>query len=456
MIDKIRINNKRTRKLNKIHYFSGAIIYWMSRDQRVNDNWALLYAQKLAIEYKQPLIVIFCLVPEFLDATFRQYHFMIEGLKEVEKTLEKKNIHFKLLTGPPEKELPAFIEKNNAGCLITDFDPLKIKQQWKNAIIKNLKIPVYEVDAHNIVPCWQTSPKQEYAAYTIRPKIKKNLVEFLDNFAELLNHPFILESEKLHIDWQSIYDSLKINRNVKEISWLSAGEIAAKKTLDSFISSKLQFYATKRNDPNNDALSNMSPYLHFGHISAQRIAIEVNNVNDMAESKESYLEELIIRKELSDNYCYYNKDYDNLNTIANWSKTTLNEHRKDIRVYLYSLEQLENARTHDRLWNAAQIEMIKLGKMHGYMRMYWAKKILEWTESPEQAIEYAIYLNDKYELDGRDPNGYTGIMWSIAGIHDRAWKDRPIFGKIRYMSYNGCKSKFDINNYIKKANESNL
>jgi deoxyribodipyrimidine photo-lyase len=179
--------------------------------------------------------------------------------------------------------------------------------------------------------------------------------------------------------------------------------------------------------------------------------MEVNNMPLCPETKEAFLEELIIRKELSDNYCYYCRDYDNFNGFPDWSKGSLNEHRKDKREFIYSLEEFEQAKTHDELWNAAQKEMINTGKMHGYMRMYWAKKIFEWSHTPEEAIETAIYLNDKYELDGRDPNGYTGIAWSIGGVHDRAWFDREVFGKVRYMNYNGCKSKFNVDAYIKKV-----
>jgi deoxyribodipyrimidine photo-lyase len=213
-----------------------------------------------------------------------------------------------------------------------------------------------------------------------------------------------------------------------------------------------------RNNPTRDAQSNLSPYLHFGQISAQRVALEVLKYLSLPPfaregteggiSHAAFLEELIIRRELSDNFCFYNRDYDNFEGFPDWAKKTLNKHRKDRRDYIYTVKQFEHAKTHDDLWNAAQMEMAKRGKMHGYMRMYWAKKILEWTESPEKAMEVAIYLNDQYELDGRDPNGYAGIAWSIGGVHDRAWNERPIFGKIRYMSYNGCKAKFDIKQYI--------
>lgn len=445
--------NKRTRLLKEGVENNGPVIYWMSREQRVRDNWALLFAQDLAISKKRPLAVVFCLVSRFLGASLRQFDFMIKGLEECSIELQKKNIPFVLLRGLPEEKIIKFINKVDASILITDFDPLKIKREWKQKIIDKISIPFYEVDAHNIVPIWVASDKQEFAAYTLRPKIMKQIDNFLTDYPELKKHPFNLSFEKEEYNWDEIIKHLPVNRSISKIEWILPGEKQAKKVLLDFISNKLKNYDDFRNDPNENAQSNLSPYLHFGQISSQRVAYEIKKLPINNKSKDSFLEELIVRKELSDNYCYYCNDYDNFNGFPEWAKKTLDEHRKDKREYVYSLSIFEEARTHDNLWNAAQIEMITTGKMHGYMRMYWAKKILEWTNSPEEAQEIAIYLNDKYELDGRDPNGYTGIAWSIGGVHDRAWFSKQVYGKVRYMSYNGCKNKFDINAYIKKYNK---
>ena len=230
------------------------------------------------------------------------------------------------------------------------------------------------------------------------------------------------------------------------------GEIAAKNKLD-LLRDSLAGYDEFRNDPTKDALSNLSPYFHFGHISPQRVALGIKNSSLPEQDKNSFLEEMVVRRELSDNFCEYEPNYDYFEGFHDWAKKTLNEHRNDEREYLYPKEQFEHADTHDPLWNAAQNQMMNKGKMHGYMRMYWAKKILEWSPNPEEAMQVAIDLNDKYELDGRDPNGYAGIAWSIGGIHDRAWFERPVYGKIRYMNYNGCKSKFNVKRYI-EMNES--
>ncbi len=427
---------------------NGPIVYWMQREQRVFDNWSLIYAYQEAINKNLPLIVIFNLVPSFLGATLRQYSFMLGGLKKVKNKLDDLNINFHLLYGSPEETIPEFIKESDASLLVTDFNPLKIVRRWKKYVAEKITIPFHEVDGHNIVPCRIVSNKMEYAAYSIRPKIHKLLPEFLDEYPQIKKQRG--DYYKNNIDWEKVMSNLKIDNSVKEVNWLLPGEDEAIKVLDTFIEEKFQYYADKKNDPNEDVLSNLSPYLHFGQISAQRIVLEILKRTPHCKSREVFLEELIVRRELADNFCYFNKKYDSFEGFPDWAKQTLNEHRKDKREYIYSLSELENAQTHDDLWNAAQMEMVKYGKMHGFMRMYWAKKILQWTESPEVALKYAIYLNDKYELDGRDPNGYTGIAWSIGGVHDRAWNERPIFGKIRYMNYNGCKKKFDILKYTNK------
>ena len=444
------MNVDRVRALKDGSKREGNVVYWMSRDQRVEDNWALLYAQELALQMKAPLAVIFCLVPQFLDATLRQFAFMLRGLEQVEKSLKDLKISFFLLRGWPQKEIPKFVMENKVTMLVTDFDPLRIKRQWKGEVADKLDIPLYEVDTRNIVPCWVASPKQEYGAYTLRPKIHRYLPDFLEKFPKVRAHPFTWGGKVKKTDWKRAIDSLEVNRDVTEVDWLDPGERAACKTLDDFLNNKLPEYSLKRNDPTENGVSHLSPYLHFGQISAQRVALEVKKHRVKSEHKDSFLEELIVRRELSDNYCFYNDKYDQFGGFHPWAQKTLNEHRGDKREYLYSSEEFEEAKTHDDLWNAAQMEMVHRGKMHGYLRMYWAKKILEWTESPERALEIAIYLNDKYELDGRDSNGYAGIAWSVGGVHDRAWNERPVFGKIRYMSYNGCKRKFDIQKYIQK------
>ena len=442
------INHKRINILSNFPKKPGPVVYWMQRDQRAHDNWALLYSQHIAIENNEQLIVIFNLVPDFLKATIRQYGFMIKGLQQVERELRKHNILFELTFGNPGDEIPKYLKRINASLLVTDFNPLKIIKEWKDSVAVKIGIPFHEVDAHNIVPCRVASDKQEFAAYTFRPKVNKLLPEFLDEFSSLKKMGNKISSE--NIDWNKVYKKINVDYDVKEIDWLIPGEDAAHKVLQNFIDKKFIHYNVERNDPTLNAHSNLSPYFHFGHIAPQRVALTVQHLNGNPESQKAFLEEMIIRRELADNFCFYNENYDSFDGFHNWAKESLNQHRKDKRERIFNTVDFENAQTHDKLWNAAQLEIIYKGKMHGYMRMYWAKKILEWSRSPEDAMKIAIFLNDKYSIDGRDPNGYTGIAWSIGGVHDRPWFDRNVYGKIRYMNYNGCAKKFDVSNYVTK------
>ncbi len=445
------IDHRRLRRLNEEPQAAGLVVYWMSRDQRLHDNWALLYAQELALELKQPLAVVFCLVPEFLGATRRQYGFMLQGLMELESRLRELNIGFFLLLGEPPEQITRFCHKKKAGALVSDFSPLRISRQWKAQVAANVRTAFYEVDAHNIVPCWTASPKQEYAAYTLRPKIKKLLPDFLTEFPQAIPHPHRTRTFPGPTDWDNAWQSLHIDQGVAEITRFSPGETAAREQMQRFIRDKLPSYDQQRNNPTLDGQSNLSPYLHFGHLSPQRLAYEIHLARQTGVNTDSFLEELVVRRELADNYCFYNEHYDRFSGFPAWAQESLQKHSTDTREYVYPPELFEKAQTHDPLWNAAQREMVLGGKMHGYMRMYWAKKILEWTDTPDTAMQIAIYLNDKYSLDGRDPNGYAGIAWSIGGVHDRAWSERHIFGKIRYMSYGGSKSKFNIGRYLEKV-----
>lgn len=348
-------------------------------------------------------------MPNFLEATIRQYGFMLRGLAEIFTTLANKKNSCFLLQGQPHEILPSWLTKNHASLLVTDFDPLKIKRYWKEKILATIAIPCHEVDAHNIVPCWFASPKLEYAAYTLRPKLNKLLPLFLENIPQIIEHPISGISADAFSDLDQLLSTLQINHNFKEVNWLTPGSQAAHVLLDSFIEHKLPYYDTQSNDPTKAMQSNFSPYLHFGQLSAQRVALSIIHQQEITPATESFLEELIIRRELADNFCFYNLHYDDVSAFHPWAQKTLAEHIDDVREYCYSLPDLEQAHTHDELWNAAQRQMIDTGTMSGYVRMYWAKKILEWSATPHQAMKNALYLNDKYQLDGRDPNGYAEV-----------------------------------------------
>ncbi len=430
---------------------AGPVVYWMSRDQRADDNWALLHAQELALERKVPLGVVFCLLPEYLGATMRQYGFMLRGLQGVAGRLAEKGIRFFLLLGEPGVEIPRFIGERGASCLVTDFNPLLIKQKWDREVGERITVPFQVVDAHNIVPCHAASPKREFSAATFRPKIRTALREFLTDFEPLREHPFPWEGDARSVDWSQLRKGLPVDRSVGEAFWLEPGERAARRALRDFLENRLASRYLTRNDPLGNGQSNLSPYFHFGQLAPQRAALAAQRFTESLPALESFLEEVIVRRELSDNFCFHTPDYDRCSCFPAWARETLERHRHDPREYRYHREQFEEAATHDPLWNAAQKEMVQTGKMHGYLRMYWAKKILEWSGSPEEALETALFLNDRYELDGRDPNGYAGIAWSIGGVHDRPWPERSVYGKIRSMTFQGCRKKFDVEAYIRKV-----
>ncbi|CAD6234110.1 GSCOCG00007563001-RA-CDS [Cotesia congregata] len=432
---------------------SKGILYWMFRDGRVQDNWSFLFAQKLALKNRLPLHVCYCILPKFLDATLRHYKFLIESLEEVSNDCKDLNINFHLLHGVPNVVVLDLIKKHKMGALVVDFFPLRVPLGWvenlKNSIPKD--VPLCQVDAHNIVPCKVASDKLEYGARTIRSKINTKLPEYLTEYPPLIKHPHDSLFEIPTIDWKNALKDVEIDLTVDKVDWCKPGYRGALAELESFIKNRLPHYNTKRNDPTQDALSKLSPWFHFGQISVQRVILEVKEYKKKyKESVENFMEESIIRRELSDNFCFHNKNYDKVEGTNAWAIESLNQHRKDKREYLYTRDELEKSQTHDDLWNAAQNQMVREGKMHGFLRMYWAKKILEWTPSPEDALAWSIYLNDKYSMDGRDPNGYVGCMWSICGIHDQGWKERSVFGKIRYMNYKGCERKFDVKAFVRK------
>lgn len=437
---------QRIHKLNLIPEIKGSVLYWMSREQRVDYNYGLQFARQMAENSGSALYVTFCHVPEFIEASDQHYSFMFSGIKETASRLFELNIPFVLLRGVPYDEIFNFIKEKNIKSVVSDFDPLKIKRDWTEKLNKKLEIPFFEADSHNIVPCRIASQKQEFSARTIRPKIMEKINYFLEDFDKpsyfSLNSNE--ETKRYFSDFSKKMEVIKLSQRALPPS----GESAANKILKNFIENKLEFYTEKKNKPELDATSNLSAYLHFGQISSQEILIAVQNSPLRSELKKSFIDEIVIRKELSDNFCLYNLDYDSFDGFPKWAKETLNKHRRDEKLYIYTLDELENAKTHDEIWNAAQMQLTTSLTMHGYLRMYWAKKILEWSPSPEIALESAIYLNNKYQLDGRDPNGYAGIAWSIGGVHDRPWFERPIFGSVRYMSHNSQIKKINLKKYL--------
>ncbi|UCE97101.1 MAG: deoxyribodipyrimidine photo-lyase [Dehalococcoidia bacterium] len=442
------IQKERIKALNNNPVVSGKhVIYWMQASQRTECNHALQYAVRQANEKNSPIIVYFGLTDSYPEANRRHYYFMLEGLKEVAESLAEQGIKMVIERQSPDRGIVLIAKQ--ASMVICDRGYLKIQRQWRDYVAKNIKCALIQVETDIVVPVEEASSKQEYAAATFRPKIMKELPKYFKKLDEQKPKIDSIEYDYPSINISSIENTLsglKIDETVTETPVFHGGTLYAKQHLRQFIDHKLATYSKCRNDPNANCLSNMSPYLHFGQISPLYIALQVLNSTTLSEG---YLEELVVRRELSVNYAFYNEDYDSFSGLPEWAKNSLHKHQKDMREYVYGLEDFETANTHDPYWNAAQIEMVKTGKMHGYMRMYWGKKILEWSNAPEEAIKIALYLNNKYEIDGRDANGYTGVAWCF-GKHDRPWAERPIFGNIRYMNANGLKRKFNADAYVER------
>jgi deoxyribodipyrimidine photo-lyase len=453
------IQNERIKFLNSNTIQKGDyVLYWMQASPRSHYNHALEYAIEKANELEKPLIAYFGISNDFPNANYRHFYFLIQGLKETKLSLEKRNI--KMVTLQENCAKGAIKLSKNASLVLTDMGYLKIQREWREKVNSTIKCPLIQVESNVIVPVETASPKEEYSAGTIRKKIHRELDYFMVPLKERL-----LEKSSLDFDLKSNsgygfkkFDLENLEKSIKNLklkdyvgpSIFQGGTDNALNLFNLFIENKLDKFEDLRNDPAEDYLSNMSPYLHFGQISPLYLALEVSKIE--SPGKDSFLEELIVRRELSMNLAHYNDNYDKFDCLPDWAKKTLLEHLNDPREYTYSLEELETAQTHDPYWNAAQKEMVITGKMHGYMRMYWGKKILEWTNDPRNAFDIAVYLNDKYEIDGRDPNGYTGVAWCF-GKHDRAWKEREIFGKVRYMNANGLKRKFKIEKYVDRINQ---
>lgn len=440
------VDERRVQPLNRGRVGPGPVLYWMHREHRVRDNWGLFLACEEARRLSGELAVCWCLASGFpgsASACRRHYGFLVRGLEEVRADLEALRVPFIPLQGRPYEEVAALALRLRAALVVTDFDSLRPKRRWLDQAAEALECPLIEVDSRNVVPCRAASDKREYAARTIRPKIHRLLPEFLTPMPELTPQERSWDGPAAGPgDLLAALDRLNPDPSVPETAALP-GEAAARARLDAFLDRGLDRYAAERNDPNLDATSGLSPYLHYGMLSAQRVVLETLKT-PAGEGRDSFIEELVVRRELADNFCFHAQNYDSLDCFPDWALRTLDAHRDDPRPTLYDLETLEAARTADPLWNAAQTALVRRGTMHGYLRMYWAKKILEWSPSPEEAMARALRLNDRYFLDGREANGYAGIAWSIGGVHDRPWKERPVFGQIRYMNLNGARRKFDV------------
>jgi len=460
--------SSRTLSIQASDFTGQSVVYVMSRDQRVHDNHALLAAQQYAHTQGAPLYVLFVL-KNIPTRSREHYTFMLDGLKEVSQSLKTYGIPFILRIGDSGQEILSFAKDVDAGALFFDFSPLKGARSLVKHIAKEFHGSVAVIDTHNVIPVWVASDKKEFAAHTMRLKVHRHLGTFLVT-PDTLKKQTVTAPSTESAPFDEAYAYIQTLPASGITVDYPSGEQAALKHLRDFIDTRLETYAVRRNDMSTDHQSGLSPYLHFGQISALRVAIEVvssvkesplllqkakllehGDAPSRSDGMNALLEEMIVRKELADNFCLFSDDYLSINAAPEWAQKSLAEHASDQRDFVYTSDQWEAALTHDDCWNAAQIELTTTGKIHGYMRMYWAKKLLEWSASPEEALRTAIYLNDKYSIDGGDPNGYVGILWSIAGLHDRPWFERPVYGKVRYMNDAGLRRKFDIDTYIRRV-----
>jgi len=453
---------KRVRKLNDAVPRQGAhyVLYWAQMNRRTESNHALAYAVSLANELGLPVMFYEGLTCSYPAANDRLHTFILEGVADTERALKRLGIgyvfHLRRRRRDPDD---AFYKlASDAAAVVADDYPTFVARRFNESVPKKLDIPYFVVDASCVVPM-AALEKREYAAYTIRPKIRKLLPDFLKP----------VEMPRVKCKWSSERSPLHTGVSAGKIPGLVAeceidhtiapsvafkgGSGQAEKQLRLFLKERLPRYARDRNEPSKHATSDLSPYLHFGHICSLQVALAAQEY--AAEHHlivDEFLEELIVRRELAFNFARFTEQPDSLENLPDWARETLRKHENDSRPAVYTPEQFESASTYDELWNATQKELLLRGKIHGYYRMYWGKKIIEWSATPRDAFEVMVNLHDRYALDGRDPNTYTNILWCF-GLHDRPWGERPIFGMVRYMGLEGMKRKTNVVAYLREIDE---
>jgi deoxyribodipyrimidine photo-lyase len=433
------------------------VLYWTQMNRRVDSNQAIAFAAELANQRGLPLLVYEGLTCWYPYASDRLHTFILEGIPDTERRLKQLGIgyvfHPRLRRSDPDNMLYRLARE--AAAVVTDDYPAFLARWHNQRVPAKLDIPYYAIDASCIVPMSRFE-KREYAAYTIRPKLKKLLPRYLRKAPDLrVRRKYEGAPPDFHTcvtatNIPELVQCCEIDHSVRPSPAFHGGSAEAGRHLTDFLRHKLRCYSSERNEPSANATSALSPYLHFGHISSLQTALAVREYAGKHKLMASeFLEELLVRRELAFNFARHTDHLESLDNLPEWARQTLAKHARDRRDPIYTRDEFERARTHDPLWNAAQTELLRFGKIHGYYRMYWGKKILEWSESPEEALATTVYLNDRYALDGRDPNGYANILWCF-GLHDRPWPERPIFGTVRYMSYEGMRRKTDVDAYIRR------
>jgi len=429
------------------------VLYWMQQSQRAVDNPALEHAIAEANDLGLPVLVVFGLMDEYPEANRRHYTFMLEGLRETQKALSERGLRMLVRRGAPDEVALSYAQE--AAQVVTDRGYLRHQKRWRRRVAEAAPCRVIQVEGDVVVPADLVTDKAEYAARTIRPKIHEHLDRFLTVPSTVsVDHP----STSLDVspgldldDVSAVTDRLDLE-DVPPVSGLyRGGTTEAMDRIETFCAEHLAGYDENRNQVQSQAVSHVSKYLHFGQISPVRLALRIQEADAPTEDVDSYVEELIVRRELAVNHVHFRPEtYDKYACLPEWARESLAEHADDEREHTYSEEQLVQGDTHDPYWNAAMKEMRATGYMHNYMRMYWGKKILEWSPNPRTAFDRTLRLNNRYFLDGRDPNSYANVAW-IFGLHDQGWKERPVYGKVRYMSRGGLERKADPDAYVKKV-----
>jgi deoxyribodipyrimidine photo-lyase len=456
---------ERIRSLNTAKPRAGAsyVLYWAQMNRRVSENHALAHAAEIANANGLPLLFYEALTCTYKAANDRIHSFVLEGVPD--NAAEARRIgagyffYLRATRSSPNDVLYRLAK--NAHSVITDDYPVFIAATHNISVPKHIDVPYIVVDSSCIVPM-SVHDKRNYGAYTIRPRIHKVLSKYLQPVEmPRLKHKW--RGDLLQPDVSRLATDIKaenipalvagceIDHSIQPSIEYKGGSHAAQARLETFLEERLRRYAKESSQPSKQATSTLSPYLHFGHISALEVALAVRaHAEEHKLMPEEFLEELIVRRELAFNFARFAGDQvESLDVLPDWCKLTMKKHAADVRPFLYAPVQFEHARTHDELWNAAQWELLLRGTIHGYYRMYWAKKIIEWSPTYEAALRTMIHLHDVYALDGRDPNTYTNILWCF-GLHDRPWGERPVFGQLRYMSLEGMKRKTDVGAYIRE------
>jgi deoxyribodipyrimidine photo-lyase len=449
-----RIEDERIRSLNEEEPRAKGqyVLYWMQQSQRAEHNPALEYAVQRANEHDRRLLVAFGIMDGYPEANLRHYRFMVEGLADVAEALAERNVKFVVQHGHPAAVALRLARK--ATTVVCDRGDLRHQREWRKRVAAEAGCEVVQVEGDVVVPVEEVTDKREWAARTIRPKVQKKLPGYLVGLraTSLGKDSTGLSVKGLDVSRPlRLLDRLKLDRSVAPNPLFRGGTRQARRLLQKFLKDHFARYEENRGHPETDDVSHMSQYLHFGQISPVWLALQVRGTQyGKKADREAYLEELVVRRELAQNFCAFEPDYDRYRALPDWAKKTLAAHRDDPRPNRYTQTQLVEAETHDDYWNAAMREMRDTGYMHNSMRMYWGKKILEWSNTPEHAFRVTLDLNNRYLIDGRDPNSYAGVAW-VFGNHDRPWTERDVFGTVRSMTAAGLERKCDIGAYVEKV-----